>query len=222
MPRCWWLLASLTSVLLIPVNSVRAADDEEDDDSRPGLVAELSVDSKQVRRIDPDLSFAWGADAPDARLPAGPFRARWAGQLLVRSEGELQFHAWLQGKLTVRVRDEVVLQAESATAEWVSGPKLPFRFGEWPIVVDYERAGGQGTLQVAWSSDDFPLEPLPANALYHTAADADLKAIARGRLSLKASAARPAMIGPPMRPSCLRRSWTCFRRGRIPPGWSST
>lgn len=180
MPRCWWVLASLTCVLLLPAVSTRAQDDD-DDDSRPGLIAELSVGSKTIRRIDPDLSFAWGAEAPDVRLPAGPFRAHWAGQILVRSEGELQFHAWLQGKLTLRVRDEVVLQAESATPQWVSGPKLPFRFGEWPVVVDYERTGGQGTLQVAWSSNDFPLEPLPTHALYHTAPDAVQKAVARGR-----------------------------------------
>lgn len=174
----WWLC--LASLLLIPTPFMHAQDDDEDE-SRPGLIAEYSVGQSQIRRVDPDLAFAWGSAPPDSRLPAGPFRARWSGELLVRSEGELQFHAWLQGKVTIRVRDEVVLQAESQTPQWVSGPRLHFRFGEWPIVVEYARTGAAGALQAAWSSQEFPLEPLPSNALYHAAPDADLKLIAMGQ-----------------------------------------
>ena len=92
------LLAALLSICL-PIATARAEDD--DDDSRPGLVAQYTAGDKIFDRIDRDIQFDWGTHSPDGRLSPGPFSVRWTGKLLIRTEGKHALHLYLQGEATV-------------------------------------------------------------------------------------------------------------------------
>src|SRR4051812_7096947 len=94
---------------------------DDDDELAPGLIAEYTAGEQTVRRIDGDLAFDWATGSPDSRLPAGPFSARWSGQILLRAEGRYRWHAYLQGDLSVRINDQIVFQGQSERPQWISG-----------------------------------------------------------------------------------------------------
>jgi cytochrome c553 len=109
---------------------------------------------------------------------------------LLKAEGAYRFHVYLHGQATVRVGDQVVLDAAQQTPGWASGPELPLGFGELPFRVDFTppAAANAGTLKLYWSSDSFPLEPVPHHVLFHSEESAPLRQQEQGRLQLAAAA----------------------------------
>ncbi|MCA9017302.1 MAG: hypothetical protein KDA77_18370, partial [Planctomycetaceae bacterium] len=61
--------------------------DPEEDDYPPGLLATYQAGDKRVQRIDPDIAFNWGKQAPLPQLPAGPFSVDWTSLILVKQPG---------------------------------------------------------------------------------------------------------------------------------------
>jgi mono/diheme cytochrome c family protein len=166
-------------VLCFAPAAVRAQLDDEQ--LAPGLLATFTAEEATVRRTDPDVSFVWGRDAPDERLPAGPFRATWGGQLLIREQTKYTFHAFVAGQVEVRLDGAVVLHGQRAEPGWVSGTPAALDFGFRRLEIRYERGAAQGRLHVFWSSDRFPLEPLPPHLLFLDRAEPDLVLFDRGR-----------------------------------------
>jgi len=141
-----------------------AAEDEAD--TFPGLLGQYRTASKSITRIDPDIAFDWAGDAPDPRLPRGPFSVRWTGQLLVRDATSFRFHAFVQGTVTVSVDGRVVLSGRRERPGWISGKPESIGFGERPIDVQFESTEKGASLRLFWSGGKFPLEPLPAHLLF--------------------------------------------------------
>lgn len=157
----------ILSIVLLPLLAASVVFAQDDDEElAPGLIAEYTAGDRSVRRIDGDVAFDWQAGSPDVRLPAGPFSARWSGQILLRAEGKYRWHAYLTGEVTVRVKDIVVLQGKVEQPQWITGEETELSFGEYPFAVDYTSAG-TGRILLCWSSDQFPLEPVPHHALFH-------------------------------------------------------
>jgi len=168
----------LLSILLLGL--VLAADDDDDDDSHPGLVARYTVSERNINRIDRDVQFVWGKDSPDERLPAGPFRARWQGTLLIRTEGKHAFHLYLQGEADVKLNGKVVVTGRRETPGWVAGELAAVDFGEQKIEITYRRTGEQAVLRLFWSSESFPVEPIPPQLFFHEAAPPEVALVDRG------------------------------------------
>lgn len=164
----------------IPAEAVSQDDDE---DSRPGLVAKYSVGTQSVERIDNVLSFDWGDHAPDSRLEAGGFLAEWTGNLLVRVPGKHRFHAFVAGDVAITIDDRPVLDASRSWA-FVSGEKVSLSPGDHRIRVSYSTPKvsdkPRAKLSLFWSSDSFTLEPIPADALFQDE-DALVKINTEGR-----------------------------------------
>jgi len=159
------------------------ADDEDDDEpiQVPGVLARYTVDGHSVTRRETDIAFVWGRAAADQRLNSGPFQAEWAGKLLVKAPGKYRFHAQVQGKVTFRVGDELVLQADSEQPQWISGLEKSFEYGEHPLRVEFHSVSAGARLKLYWSSDSFLLEPIPAAALFLNEAHPELETESRGR-----------------------------------------
>ncbi|OYW15913.1 MAG: hypothetical protein B7Z55_14570, partial [Planctomycetales bacterium 12-60-4] len=147
---------------------------DDDDESRPGLVARVTEGEVTVSRVVTDPIVA-----PHSRQ--GHSRHAWSGQFLVRGEGPHQFHAHLAGKAQVKIGDRVVLDAASDPVGWASGPVVELAFGEFPLEITADIEHPTGQLKLYWSSPAFPLEPLPYHALYHAADDAPLRMVEQGR-----------------------------------------
>jgi mono/diheme cytochrome c family protein len=152
-----------------------------DEELAHGLLATYSDGSASARRIDADIAFVWDDAAPDTRVPQGPFTAEWSGQLLIRDQTSYTFHAYVEGSVEVRLNDQVVLSADRTEAGWVSGAAVPSGFGFWDLVVNYRRTGKEGRVQLYWSSERFPLEPLPGHLLFLEEAQPQLAQVEHGR-----------------------------------------
>jgi len=150
-------------ILLWPVAGM-AQDDE--DELQPGLRAVYRAGETVLTRLDRDVSVIAGGQSLDERLPPGPLQVEWTGQILLRTEEKYRFHAFVQGAVSVRIGDQEVLTASTNTPQWVSGPEMALRFGEYPLTIS--AANLQGPLKLYWSAESFPLEPVPHHALFHT------------------------------------------------------
>ena len=175
------------ALLMVSSSFARIALAQDDEDELlPGLLAEYSTQSHSVRRIDPDIAFVWGKAAPDERLATGPFTAKWSGRVLLRGEGKTRWHAFVQGKVDVRIDDKVVVRGEADKPAWLSGEEFDFGFGEKPFAVTFTRTGEAAQLKLFWSSNESPLEPLPYHILFHEQPAPEIALAARGRVVFEA------------------------------------
>jgi len=177
-----WLLA--TPTLAQP--PAAAAQSPVDEDFAFGLLATYRGGGRSLQRVDPDIAFAWAAAAPDPRLPPGPFTTEWRGQLLLRQRAEHTFAAYVQGRVTVEVNGQTVLDAERDTPGWVAGNPRMLDFGETPLRVRFQKTQPEARLSMFWSSSVFPIEPLPSQLLLHERKTAETAAIIRGRSAFTA------------------------------------
>jgi len=170
-------------VLCLTTQTVTALRAQDDDELVPGLHVTYSASGIDVSRVDGDIAFDWQQGSPDLRLPSGPFQARWDGYVLLREEGKYRFHAFLQGTVVIRVNGQIVLEGNSETPAWVSGEPVDLGFGEMPLAIEY-LSTGTGRLWLGWSSETFPLEPLPHHSLFHDLSDAQPELIPAGALAV--------------------------------------
>lgn len=181
---------------LVVALSVSAFGQDDDDEQPPGLRARYQVSDVTIERVDPDISFPWGAASPDPRLPSGPFKAQWSGTLLLRTAGKYQFHAFLQGKVSLKVNGQEVLQGQADAPRWIGGSETALTFGDQPFEVSYVRTGEAGQLQLYWSSEDFPLEPIPYHSLFQAKPSPELSLVERGRVQFEAHRCVHCHAGP--------------------------
>ena len=177
--HCLWLVIAL-------LMSAPSFAQDDDDELPPGLLVTYSTKSHTVQRVDPDIAFMWDKAAPDERLAAGPFTAKWTGRILLRGEGTTRWHAFVQGNIEVRIDDKVVVRGESEHPAWVSGDEFDLGFGEKPFAVTFTRTQDAAQLKLFWSSNDFPLEPLPYHILFHEQPAPEIGLAARGRVQFEA------------------------------------
>ena len=173
----------LTGVILLGLvtyPSFAVADDDEDDDSHPGLVARYAVGERDIERIDRDVQFVWGQDSPDIRLPVGPFQARWSGTLLIRTEGKHAFHLYLQGEADVTLNGKTVVAGKRELPGWVAGELSTVDFGEQKIEIAYRKTAEQAVVRLFWSSESFPVEPIPPQLFFHEVPRPDIELVERG------------------------------------------
>jgi len=176
-----WSLTSLFVGYLLVAQSFAAPPDEDDEEFRPGLVAEYRAGERVATRIDPDVAFAWDEAAPDARVSAERFEATWRGFLLVRQEAQHRLHAFVQGDVSVELDGRRVLRGSAKQPQWISGDQFASAFGERPLVVTFRKTEKTAQLKLFWSSDMFGLEPLPPELLFHEQTPAEVTLIERGR-----------------------------------------
>jgi len=177
--RCLWSLIALL------MSSPSFAQDD-DDELPSGLLAEYSTKDHTVRRVDPDVAFVWDKAAPDDRLRPEPFTAQWNGRILLRGEGKTRWHAFVRGRVEVRIDNKVVVRGETGKPAWVSGDEFDLGFGEKPFAVTFARTGDAAQLKLFWSSNEFPLEPLPYHVLFHESPAPEIGLAARGRVQFDA------------------------------------
>jgi mono/diheme cytochrome c family protein/glucose/arabinose dehydrogenase len=177
------LVAILTLTTLV---SAAHAQFDEEADLIPGLVAKYTAGDQTIERIDVDLSHEWATDAPDPSLPAAPFTAAWSSNLLLREEGTYTFHAYVQGHVAVEIDGEPVLQAQRDQPGWVSGEPTELDFGLLELNVTFASSlgtvpHGAARMQLFWSSDQFPLEPIPPHLIFREEGRPDLARVETGR-----------------------------------------
>ncbi|MFG0332866.1 MAG: c-type cytochrome, partial [Maioricimonas sp. JB049] len=184
MERLVWRLSALALVAGSLALSGRGAlaDDEDFEDFSAGLVGKYVAGQHDVRRVDEDVAFVWGNAVPDHRLPPGDFTAEWTGRLLVRNDTTYRFHAFVQGTVTVSLGGREVLKGVSPEPAWINGDPVDFDFGFHRLQVDFQRTAPEARIHLYWSSERFPLEPVPAHLLFHLGEDESVRLAEAGRV----------------------------------------
>ena len=168
------------ATLILFLATTLSASAQDDEDFPPGLLATYSSGGTSLQRVDSDLAFDWGSQTPDVRLKNGPFEAKWKGLLLLRNPSTYRFHVYLQGKVTVRVDGQSVLETHRASAGWVTGRDIPLDIGDRKIEVEFERTADKSRLMLCWSCTEFPIEPVPSYLLFREQPDDRLVSVPRG------------------------------------------
>jgi mono/diheme cytochrome c family protein len=174
----------ISSVIVIPIFVTLPAvaqDDPLDDELPNGVVGRFTASGQTVEQLGSDLSFQWGNVSPDPRLPDGPFKAEWSGQFLIRSKTTYQLHAFCQGRVTVEFNGQKVLDGASESAGWLSGAEFTPNPGFVPFRVNFAKTSDNAELHLFWSSETFPLEPLPAHEIFYDEQRPELQIFNRGR-----------------------------------------
>ncbi len=179
MSRCVAVLTVV--VILLNASRVSFGQFDENGDLIPGLLGTYACGDKSVEHIDVTLSHDWGEASPDERLPVGPFSVTWQSQLLQRQDTAYQFHAYFQGTLDVQVDGETVLAGTRDEPGWISGEPVELSFGLLELEISFEKTQPTAQVHLFWSSDDFPLEPIPPHLLFRDEGRPDLVARERGR-----------------------------------------
>ncbi len=169
-------------------NATAFAQFDETAELPKGLLARYSVGGQSVERLEEAISYNWGNSTPDGRLgkTGGPFTGQWQSQLLIRQEGQHRLHAFVLGNVRVEIGGNVVLDTNSQTAGWVSGDEFTPDIGFQEFLVRFEKTKDQARLQLFWSSETFPLEPLPGHLFFREEGRPDLALIELGRNQFEA------------------------------------
>lgn len=126
-----------------------------------GLLAEYrSANEAVVRRFDPDVHFAWGADSPAPGIGPEGFSVKWSGTFLQREDVPVTFHAYMAGELSIEIGGQKVLAGTSGEATWVSGEPVRLLPGFNELNIKFRKIGATARVGLYWSSDAFPLEPV--------------------------------------------------------------
>lgn len=167
------------SLLAADVQNENAAENDDEPAQFPGIWARYQAGGKQVERREARIQLSNTTSAPDQRLPPGPFQSEWNGRLLVRSPGSYRLHAHFQGRLSLQLAGKTILEVTSSEPDWKSSDEFELPYGEHRIVVQLKSSSTASRLNLYWSSDSFPLEPIPAGAYFlekpHPEYDLELK-----------------------------------------------
>lgn len=109
-------------------------------------------------RIDPQLNFQWGQDAPAPGLSADNFGARWTGALIAKVTGDYYFHLEADDTADLMVNNQTLFEANARKREQVSlvaGQAVP-------IVATFREGGGQAKIRVEWESNQVPRQVIPS------------------------------------------------------------
>lgn len=182
------LIAGICSSILLLSDATSFAQFDENAELPKGLVASYSLGDRTVERLEEAISYDWGASLPDRRLGSadGVFKGQWNSQLLIRQQGKHRIHAFVHGKVSVEINGEVVLRTMSETPGWVSGEEFTPDIGFQPLSVEFEKTADKARLQLFWSSEVFPLEPLPGHLFFREEGRSDLALVELGRNQFEA------------------------------------
>ncbi|MDB6151566.1 MAG: Cytochrome c class, partial [Chthoniobacteraceae bacterium] len=160
------------------------------------------IDSRSARLL---TLFVPKGEPVTPFLPAGPFTAKWEGEINSPLRAQYTFHAEVRGSFRLSVNGAVLLETVPGNQLQTISKALQLNKGATTILAEYSSDGsGDAAIQFKWSSKEFPIEPVPPTVFTH---DINAKVLREGlRLregrelfaSLRCSACHgdPALIPP--------------------------
>ena len=141
----------------------------------PGLKVTFVAAGKTDVRSDRLLAlYVPAGQAPSPFLAAGPFTAKWEGDLQSPLRGTFKLSAETSGKFKLSLNGQPLLDGAGIKT-------VQLNKGANRIVAEIASADqGDTFVRLSWASKDFPLEPVPPSLLTHPA-DKDLELAAQRR-----------------------------------------
>ncbi|PAW84726.1 MAG: hypothetical protein B9S33_11125 [Pedosphaera sp. Tous-C6FEB] len=119
-----------------------------------------------VTRLDPQLDFTWGNNAPVAEVPAESFSVRWSGQVTAPFTESHTFHVEAGGGVRVWLDGQRILdQWRDQPGEFYS-TVVPLTAGQkYDLRVEHSSTNKEAKLRLLWSSASQRKSVIPATAL---------------------------------------------------------
>ena len=158
-------LACIAAVFLSPAQGLPAT---------PEKTAGLSVTFTAAGKSDTRAArlcalYVTKGSPPTPFLPAGPFTAKWEGDVDSPLRGEYTFSVEVRGQVKVSVNGDPILDAAGAAAAQYADKTIQLRKGANHFIVEYTTDGeDDAQLQLHWASQEFPREPVPPTVWTHT------------------------------------------------------
>lgn len=142
-----------------------------------GVALTFSQDGKSDARAARLIAlYVPDGQAPTPLLKPGPFTATFSGFVVQRLRGEFSFAVEGRGKVTLKIKDAVVLEAEGDHFAGKASEMIRLDKGRNPIEVVYTApAKGPAALRVHWSNREFPFEAIQPTVLSHDLSQAPLR-----------------------------------------------
>ncbi|MEK6237910.1 MAG: PA14 domain-containing protein, partial [Planctomycetales bacterium] len=133
----------------------------------PGLVGEYASKGRKAVRVDEQLAFAWGDQAPDPRVSSNQFSVRWTGRLMTLARGTYQLRIHAAGKVRLELNGKKILEQENDQPGWMLAEPMEFEFGYHPLTINFTKTADRPRISLFWQGPGFQLEPIPGRRLLH-------------------------------------------------------
>ncbi len=122
--------------------------------------------SSAVTRVDPQLDFTWGGNAPVPDVPAQSFSARWSGQVAAQFTESYTFHVESGGGVRLWLDGQLILdQWRDRPGEFYS-TVVPLTAGQkYDLRIEHFSTGNEAKMRLLWSSASQRRVPIPADVL---------------------------------------------------------
>ncbi len=136
-----------------------------------GLLAtyynETTLAGTDITRVDPTVNFDWGTAAPDARIEASTFTARWQGLFQAPSAGSYTLYFKADEGARVWVDDGLKIDHWTSTAltEWNTGA-LTLAAGLHKIKIEYLDTSASASAQLSWTGPSIAKQVIPTDFLF--------------------------------------------------------
>ncbi len=158
---------------IVPRNQLHAAIGTKPTDPVPthGLLAayfrRTELDSSSAfTRVDPQLDFNWGGNAPVPDVPAQSFSIRWSGQVAAQFTESYTFHVEAGGGVRLWLDGQLILdQWRDRPGEFYS-TVVPLTAGQkYDLRIEHFSTGNEAKMRLLWSSASQRKVPIPADVL---------------------------------------------------------
>jgi mono/diheme cytochrome c family protein len=160
------IASAITAVLSVQMS---VADHPDSPDKTPGLSVTFTAGGQTDARAARLCALYVPKGSPATPfLPAGPFQAKWEGDVASPLRGDYTFSVEVRGQVKVSVNGQQILDAAGAAAAQYADKTVQLQKGANHFVVEYSTDGeDDAQLQLHWASKEFPREPVPPMAWKH-------------------------------------------------------
>ncbi len=118
-----------------------------------------------LNRIDDQINFSWGANAPATGMNIDSFSVRWVGEIEIPFQETYTFTTRSDDGIRLWVDDQLVVDSWIDQAATNHSGNIILSPGKYSIQVDYYENGGDATAQLSWASPRTPSGIVPQAAL---------------------------------------------------------
>ena len=139
------------------------------EETAPGLILALTDSTGNTDKQSVSLAsiYVQAGEAASPFIQEGTFHAKWNGFLNLEKRSRLYFSFAGNGKASLAIEGETVLEAEGKNLSEVESERIRLNSGLHPIEIHYQSPKtGPSQLRLNWRGHDFAMETVPASALF--------------------------------------------------------
>ena len=138
-----------------------------------GLTARIYNNSDlsdlKVIRVDSQINFDWGQDAPDSSVDTETFSVSWEGGLMVPQEGDYTFYTTSDDGIRLYINDILIIDEWNDQSLTEYSGQIYLRSGTtYPIRLEYYDNGGSAAVNLKWSGPSITKQVVPTAYLSST------------------------------------------------------